>query len=328
MGEAVFVDWITASQHHPGGGLPILVGGVVVWHDRCGNVRAERASPTNIGGSFGTSVRVGCDGARVFLSGNAGRFGRENNLFNYGWLDTVAACNRILQRINLPPFTVAAGVPVEDGGRPGARLHRLDITANYATGNEGQARAVIRWLCARSISRMKRGSAGDESCWWSNTRHMLKAYLKGVEMVAHGKQSDDELVEWCFNQGIVRVEIELKRRLLGELGISQFENVSDEVLQRVYEDQTATFRSVDRSEDVDILSHIPARFRMTAAAWLAGQEVSGLLSNGTLYRHAKVLRDYGIDILQARNVEHFPIRVRIVDLRPVDAPEWYWKKYG
>ncbi len=303
--------------------MPIIAGGIVVWHDRFGTVRLERVSPTSLGGSFDTSVRVGCDGSRVYLSGNAGRFERSDNLFNHGWLATWAKCNRILARIGLPAFTAFERVSFGPGRGRGARLHRLDITANFSTGSEAQARAVIRWLSAQSISRMKRGFVGNESVWWANTQHMFKAYLKGPEMISHGKDKDDALVAWCQEQGIVRCEVELKRRLLHDLGLDQFGEVTDEKLAGVYRDQTNILRRVDRSDEPDILAAIPARFRMSAAAWLAGQDLRALLSRATLFRHAKVLRGFGIDILQCRNVEAFPVRVRVVDLQPLSVPEWY-----
>ena len=84
---------------------------------------------------------------------------------------------------------------------------------------------------------------------------------------------------------------------------------------------------MDRSDEPDILASIPARYRMTAAAWLAGQSVCSMLTNGTLYRHARVLRDYGIDILQPRNVEAFPVKVRVVELEALPMPDWYREKY-
>lgn len=326
MTNEVFIDWISITQHHPAGGLPILIGGLVIWYDRSGNARSERASATSVGGSFDTTVRLQCDGSRVFLSGNPGRFARNDNLFNHGWEGTIEACNRILAQNGLPLFTASRGISGQADWRPGARIHRLDVTANFSTGSDAQARAVIRWLSAQSISRMKRGYSGDESIWWSNTRHMFKAYLKAHEMIHHGKEKDDKLVAWCLEQGIVRVEVELKRRLLQELHLDSFDQITDERLQSVFIDQTGILRRVDRSDEPDILSAIPSRYRMTAAAWLAGQDVSSCFSRATLFRHAKVLRHYGIDILQARNVEQFPIRVRVVDLQPVAMPDWYLLK--
>jgi hypothetical protein len=174
---------------------------------------------------------------------------------------------------------------------------------------------------------MKRGIAGDESCWWVNSRHMLKAYIKGIEMRKHGAADDDEVARYCDEQGLVRVEVELKRRLLQEAGLDAFEAISDEKLVALFEEQTAVFRRVDRSDEPDILCALPVKVRMVAAAWLAGQDVRALLPERTLYRHARVLREYGIDILQSRNVTAFPVKVRVVDLQPLTMPEWYRRKY-
>lgn len=319
----VFIDWVTATQHHPGGGLPIIIGGLHVWHDARGNVRAERASAANLGGSFSTAIRVGCDGARVFLSGNPGRFNRQDNLFNFGWAGTVDACNRILARLGLPGFTAARGVSDETGRPLGARLLRLDLTANFRAGSTPQAQAVIRWLAAQSVARVKRGAAGSESVWWANTRHMFKAYLKASEMLAHGLSAEDEAVAYCREQGLVRVEVELKRLLLKDMGMELFADVTDERLEDVYRERTEILRRVDRSDEPDVLAEIPARYRMTAAAWIAGQDVANMMSRATLFRHAKVLRGYGIDIFQARNVQAFPIAVRVVELQALDVPAWY-----
>jgi len=174
---------------------------------------------------------------------------------------------------------------------------------------------------------MKRGLVGSESCWWANTRHMIKAYLKGAEMKHHGGEEIQELIDFCDERGLVRVEVELKRRLLQEAGLDAFDAVTDEKLAAIYNEQTEIFRRVDRSDEPDILASIPSRYRMTAAAWIAGQDVRGQLGQAALYRHARVLREYGIDILQARNVEKFPVKVRVVDLKPLSMPDWYREKY-
>lgn len=321
--SSVFIDWVTATQHHPGGRLPIIVGGLVVWHDSRGNVRAERASPASLGGSHSTAVRVGCDGARVFLTGNPGRFNRPDNLFNFGWPGTVDACNRILARLGLPGFSATPGISEETGKPLGARLLRLDLTSNFRAGSQAQGQAVIRWLAAQSVARVKRGAAGSESVWWANTRQMIKAYLKASEMVAHGASVDDEAVVWCREQGVVRVEVELKRLLLKDIGMETFDTVSDERIAQVYRERTEILRRVDRSDDPDVLAEIPARYRMTAAAWMAGQDVSSMMSRATLFRHAKVLRGFGIDVFQVRNVYAFPVAVRVVELQALDVPEWY-----
>jgi len=319
---AAFVDWVTVSQHHPAGGLPVVTGGCVVHFDASGLPRFERNCAASLPGSFATSVRVGCDGFRVSLSGNVGRFGRQDNLFNHGWQGTLDACNRILALCSLPPFTASCVLPSGESRR-GAVVSRLDVTVNFASGSESHARAVVRWLASRSVARMKRGHAGDASVWWSNTRHMLKAYVKHLELIAHGAAADSPTVSWCRERGVVRVEVELKKRLLSELGLNDVGAISDARLAEIFAEQTALLRSVDCSEDVDLLDAIPQRSRAYAAAWLGGQDVRALCSRATLFRHARVLRGFGLDILEPRSLEVFPVRVRVVDLQPLDVPDWY-----
>lgn len=320
-GNGVFVDWFSASQLHPEGGLPVITGGLVVHYDASGLPRFEFNRSASIGGSHETAVRVGCDGYRVSLSGNPGRFSRPDNLFNHGFPGTVEAANRILQGLGLPAFTPTR---IEDGQEiRGCVVSRLDITSNLRSGSESQARAVIRWLQGRSIARMKRGFSGDESVWYANTHHMLKAYRKAPEMIHHGLDKDHPAVQWAQENGVVRVEVELKKRLLSKLDLQDLANITDDKLISVFHEQTEVFRSVDRSDEPDILDACPVRSRAYAAAWLAGQDVRLLCSQATLYRHAKALRDLGIDILEPRNVEKFPVKVRVVELEPLEVPDWY-----
>jgi hypothetical protein len=152
---------------------------------------------------------------------------------------------------------------------------------------------------------------------------MFKAYIKGLEMISHGKSPDEFAVQWCKDRGILRVEIELKRRLLQEIGLQAFEDVSQERLEAVYREHTEILRRVDRSDDPDVLQGIPSRYRMTAAAWFAGQDLNSLMSRATLFRHAKVLREFGLDVFAPRNVSNFPIKIRVVELQAVGVPDWY-----
>ena len=57
---------------------------------------------------------------------------------------------------------------------------------------------------------------------------MLKAYIKHIEMLKHGCNEDDPAYIFCKEKGVVRVEIELKRRLLSDLDMVDIRNISDE----------------------------------------------------------------------------------------------------
>ncbi len=170
---------------------------------------------------------------------------------------------------------------------------------------------------------MKKGAAGDESVWFSNGMRMFKAYIKHIEMEKHGMSKDNPVYQWCRDNGIVRIEIELKRLKLRQYGMNDFDKITQEAIEDIYEHETEILNRVDRSDEPDIIDSLPARYRMTAAAWLAGEDVRSFMSNGTLYRHAKVLREYGLDILEPRNIVKFPTKVNVIELKPVSPPDWY-----
>jgi hypothetical protein len=155
---------------------------------------------------------------------------------------------------------------------------------------------------------------------------MCKAYLKADEMKAHGADAECQAVKYAQENGLVRIELELKRRELLDLGLSEFRNVTQEKLAAVYAERVAFLHKIERAERDDILAALPSRTRIYAAAWFAGRDVFELASPRTLFRHNKFTRPYGVDLLTPRGVDVFPSRVRIVDLQPVAAPDWHWSK--
>jgi hypothetical protein len=227
-----------------------------------------------------------------------------------------------LQSIGLPPFTPTIKIS-EYETRLGAVVSRLDFTINYATGSEHKARSAIRGLSNIAVSRVKRGTAGDESYWFANTRWMFKAYIKHLEMLKHSKNKHDAAFLFAKENGIVRIELELKKRLLSELNMNRIEHITDEKLLEIYESQTEFARRYQRTDIEDMSEHIPHKSRIFLEAWLKGSDLKQLLTNGTFYRQAKILREYGFDITAQRNIEDFPIQVRFIDLQPCEVPGWY-----
>ncbi len=331
----IFCDWVTIVERHPEGVrrrypegvLPLKLRGIHVWADKAGVTRLERISAAHLGGSHSTALLLGCDGFNVFLSGNVGRFARKDNVFNLGWRATLEKCQRILDLNGLPRFSVTKRLPDDDQASGdvvgGARLLRVDITGNFSTGSIAQAKALVRWARGLEISRHRPGAIGDWSAWWVNTSRMIKLYVKSEELRAHGAARDDRVAAWCEERGVVRMEVELKRRELQRLGLNHLGDVTDEKLAAAFEDETAFLRKVDRSDEPDILAELPAGSRVYAAAWLKGQDLRQLVSRRTFFRHARVLKGFDIDITQPRNIHNFPVKVRVVDLCPLSAPDWY-----
>lgn len=324
--QSVFIDWITISQVYVQE-LPIIADGFLVGFDANGIETFARASPSRFRGSYETSISVKSDGHRVVVSGNPGRFNRQDNLFSYDIERTVQRASRILESLGLPPLSVGERVP-ESTAWTGARIHRLDLTCNYATGSMSKARAFVRWLQGQSCKRISKGQVGDESVWWANSREMLKAYNKALEMEQRGILETDERVEWARKNGVVRVELELKRRLLAELGLNWLGAIDMEKITKIFKDRTEVIRRADASGDVDILEAIPTRSRAIAAAWLQGQDAKALCSRASYFRHLKTLRDHGLDISQSRDVTRLAVKVVEIYLEALGAPDWYWPKYG
>lgn len=322
----MFIDWISISQTHIEE-LPIIADGFLVGFDANGVETFARASAARFRGSHETSLSIKSDGHRVVVSGNPGRFNRQDNLFSHDIERTIDRTNRVVESLGLPPFTAGERVP-ESSAWTGARIHRLDLTCNYATGSMSKARAFIRWLQGQSCKRISKGQAGDESVWWANSREMLKAYIKALEMLQRGFSADDKRVSWASVNGIVRVELELKRRLLAELGLNWLGAIDMEKITQIFRDRTEVIRRADASSDVDVLETIPTRSRAIAAAWLRGEDAKALCSRASYFRHLKTLREHGLDISAARDVSRLPVKVVEIELQPMQAPDWYWPNYG
>lgn len=325
MLKNAFIDWLTITQNHESSTsqrLPIVNTGVLVEYNAQGLPVFERYRPRQVLGSFDSSIRVSCNGNRVSLSGNIGRFSREDNLFGFGFTETIERANLLLATFDLPPFTGSEQISINEK-RQGAIVSRLDFTVNYGTGSEHQARSAIRAISNITVSRVKKGNAGDESYWFANTRWMFKAYIKHLEMLKHGIAKDNQAYLFALENGILRLELELKKRLLSELNMNKLENITDEKLIDLFEQQTEFCRRYQRTNIEDVIEHLPTKSRIYAEAWFKGVDLKQTLSNGTLYRHAKILRDYNIDILAERNIDNFPVQVRFVDLQPIAVPDWY-----
>ncbi|WP_024302787.1 phage/plasmid replication protein [Pseudogulbenkiania sp. MAI-1] len=365
--QGVFVDFIRISQSHQlrfdldtneFEKLPMVDSGWVCKYARNeagefeefedGTLKPEYISVSrrHFEGSFDSLYIVRCDGRRVEFEGNVGRFGRPDNLFNLDFDATLDRINRILAELGLPPFTAGEEVAKQDPSDydiktgqitewTGASVSTLHLTRNYATGSAANAQAMIDWLATQSLSKVKRGRAGETTVVWGTKggRKYLKAYLKAPEMLVHrhgrprSEIESDPVYQFCNQQGIVRLELEASRlmlrdnslRFLGDITMTKLVNLFagevDPLLARTKADVTR-FQ----------LEDLPAPVRVTAAAFLRGENVRALMSRATFFRHAKSLRDYGLDISEPLPTLHkFSTVIKVVEITPlVDAPAWYW----
>ncbi|WP_301103118.1 phage/plasmid replication protein [Propionivibrio sp.] len=321
----------------------------------------EQFRPAWIQGSHSTAIRVKSEDGMVTLAGNPGRWGRADNLFNLDLAGTVEASNRIVQSQGLPGFSggepigsarvmptlTDQGYMMASGGnldavdyvlvhpdgtfRQGARVWSIHVTRNYVTGSEANAVAVLNWLDSQSVARVKKKRFGKSTVVWGNLNYcQVEAYLKADELMDHCKgdlereaMRQNPAYQWSKENGIVRIEVKaakdyLRDRALTHLGAWTMEKVID-----LFDERTEVLHRVKTDIEEFDPATLPSKLACTASAWLRGEDVSRLLSVRTFYRHAKALRDYGIDISEKRNITVMPYKIRTIEMHEASIPDWY-----
>lgn len=341
----VFIDWITIQQNHMEGGLPVIAKSLIIGSDHeSGEIDYKTYSPKQVKGSHDTSIQVRCDGMRVSLSGNVGRFGRSDNVFNLSLSETIQKCNQILALFDLPPFTAGehklnANPTADDikngiwGKWGGAVISRLDATCNYETGSPEAAMSVINWLDSQSVSRVKKSRLGATTVGFGTTGSRINnvAYIKADEMLVHCKNKDEreEMKQsrayvYCRDKGIVRFEVRLNRLKLKEKHCRYLGDIDMNKVVQLFDEQSEIFKRVKVDQNVVDITSLPKAVQQTALTYLRGDDPSLYLLRRTWYNHAKTLREYGIDIAEVRqNVVPTPISIRYIDVKAAQVPEWY-----
>lgn len=327
-----FVDWLSISQVHTEGGLPVVDAGCVMGVDDAGELEWKTTRSVQHEGSFETSLNVRSDGYRVTFSGNVSRFGRPDNLFGFDFFECLRRVNEVLAHYALPPFTAGKKIERIVKGEvryewTGARVSRIDLTANYETGSEDNAHALMQYLATQHAGRHEGRVLGQgETVAYGGRgggRQYWKAYIKHLELQRHGA-TDQRVIEHCAARGVVRFEGTVRTKALTDMGgafLGDYESGwAMGQLVKLFDQQSQVLHRAERS--TDDLDNLPRALRGTARDYLAGMDLVNTMSRTTFYRHRTALLPYGIDIA-VRNVRPFQPRVRVIELRPAEVPSWY-----
>lgn len=341
----IFLDGIIMSQHQKG--ARDLAGSRNIRYREMGDINRDghavdaeevigvNASWAWIQGSHQTAIRVKSFDNVVALAGNPGRWGKASNLFGLDLVGTLQAANWILRGQQLPEFELGDAYAPLNGEcefkYTGARVWSVHLTRNYATGSAENAQAVINWLDTQSVARVKKSRLGNTTVVWGSLKYcQVEAYIKAVEMLAHakGEEAKQAILEskeyqFALKNGIVRIEVKAAKDYLRDKGLTYLGAWDMGTVHRIFAEKTEILDRVKCDvEEFDIML-LPKKLRMTAAAWMRGEDVALLFGNRmSLYRHAKGLRDYGIDIMEARNIATFPVRVRTINLVPLGLSDF------
>lgn len=348
------IDWITIQQTHKlaeGQKLPLLNSGQVVFlsPDDKGELKIDfhTAKRFQHQGSHSTSVQLMCDGETVKFSGNIGRLGRVDNVFNLTIEQTLIKLNALLKLYNLPPFTFydcqytfcKSTNKLEKIPHFGAEITRLDIARNFATGKDN-AFQMIDDLSTKSIGHVKNGRTPDGSTvYWGRKggRNYTKAYIKHIELFANARGRDEnknkrkdmivqsDIYKFCEANGLVRIEIELDRKTLLDSEMRYGTGLTMQALRKIYDDRINEILPVTKFEANRFdLSALPPKLRAVATLYYQKANMEDLYSRATFYRHAKALREYGIDItIPYKGQKTFAPIIRQIVLNPIQQPEWY-----
>lgn len=331
----VFCDWLSIYEEHPSGGLPRINDGCIWAVSPEGEILWTTERKFEHVGSYDTMIRIKCDGYRVTLDGNVGRYNRSDNVFGYTVSQCIGLANVLLASFGIPSFTSPQFNP-NLTRRPGERIGgasitRVDLTCNYSAGSPKKAVRVLHFLAGQDTGR--RASVKDygaNGCTWNEGSKYwyLKAYNKAESL---GEYASDQLRQLVNESGVVRLEVSLKSRYLKQKALYNIHDwamkegnmtMDNVVFNRFSE--VLTRGAATRSEIEDI----PKRLGHIAVAWRSGVDIMGdpqyAVSTKRRWRHD--LLAYGIDIKQPSKVTRLPIRLEVIQLVQLEAPAWYWNQ--
>jgi hypothetical protein len=351
---APFVDWLSLFQTIPEGTkIPVVGGGRNIRSDMdMTELESESVRFLRHEGSHDTAVFVRSDGHSMAQWGNPGRYGRPDNLFSLDWPDTLAAAGKINAMRGLPEFTAGdhfvRPVKTERDARlglfdawTGARVSEIHLTKNYAAGSDGMARQIIHHWRGLRAARLSKGVLGATTIVFGSHAkggRQVEVYLKADEMLAHvrGEAAKDAMrqskaYQWARDVGLIRVELKMRRMALRDAGMNYAGGINMGKIIRIFDKHTAFLLDATPERAARVVDNLPAKSRAIAMLWIQGADVAALVSRATFYRHAKVLREYGMDIAEprGRNDEAERELQRHLDnlpdyrLRELNAPEWY-----
>jgi hypothetical protein len=234
----------------------------------------------------------------------------------------------------------------------GAVYRELHATKNLSAGNEAIAREYMAWAASRGMARLKKGVFGDETIIFGELakknkplHKALVIYRKAEEMLAHAKGDDEkrrvkDSLEYQFarDTGLVRVELKMGSHYLRDNGLRFMGDASMGKIISIFERETGFLLDASPDRAVRLVSDLPTKLRMSALAWIRGDDLAALLPKTTYFRHVKQLREYGFDCSMRRQISDeqrdeagraeaelsaMLANLPSFELRPLACPEWY-----
>lgn len=316
--DSVICDWLTIVHPlrvaHPvvndGKILRLDKDGTQEWSSECWKMLKCASSDT--------SLRIKCDGEKLMMTGNIGRFGRSDNLNG----QTVAECLEMWRQLiadYFPGITDFLQGDFQMVNRltgevvsSGTRVTRCDLAGNFFTDNFS---SLTQMLMTRKLGQRppRAGKFGPMWGYDSKRANWLKAKVYDKTCELEGRRTP------AVGATTARFEVQLGSEILKRRGLhigaawqgGNMENVIyAEFSKQVFRDQATAETWLD----------IPVRIRQYAVLWRDGVPLRAQCkSDATFYRIRKQLLQYGIDASQPCNVMTLLRRVEVVKVQPLPA---------
>lgn len=271
-------------------------------------------------GSTKIIIKPGRVAGEVFVSGNLGRWGKQDNV----WQPSVSHC----VGVNLPRVLRVAGASSFD--LSSIEFHRIDLCQVVAVRREDSYR-FLSWCAGQSLGRLRPSTEAHGVYWGRRSAHRTaKVYDKFRDLRRRGLGAVADAIEGAF-PGVVffRRELQLRRTLetWGLKSMDGWDGVDGAIEDMVLGCQ---FRALDRGgiSYEEALFDLESRRSRTLAGYLSmwrdGVDLARTIPERSYRRiRAQVRAATGIDLSLPPDVTRLSTRVTEVVPVVVDAPEWY-----
>jgi len=327
------IDWITCKipfEH------PFIESGKVIFLNADDSIEKALVRRRPVSGSHSQTFTVRSCGsagegraAYLSLSGNPSKFLQGHNVFGSDdLLDLVVDTLRLLDKaldLHVDDLTY---LRVANGEYD---VSMVDINYSFELPSQADVQTWLQQAEMTTRSRCGRPSTRPGTVYWQkhSRRWALKAYSKFLELQA-GKDhqlplqlESTPLKRWTEN--ILRIELRLKQLELDDLNLTRAKELAPRLpgLFREYQGKivmATQLRLVGKQ-----FHNLPRKLLGSYELWKAGHNMKATLTNGTFYRHRKLLLEHGIDISIAcpppENSNVIPL-VRVLEATPARIPDW------
>ena len=305
-------DWLTIRHDYPvEAPAEPRNGGMVLKVDADGCIEWESASWESIRcPSSDTSIRVKCDGKRLYASANIGRFQRADNVQGFTVAECVDRWCEVLRNLGFDLRGFGTRWRVGTSAEWGTHITRADLAGNFETSNYG---ALAQGVMVRRLGQ-KLPQLGKYGPMWgydSKRGNWMRAKLYDKTAEQAGKRRSGG------GATLARLEFQLGSEFLKRYGLDTVsawtgdEDMGQVIYGRFAAQVLRDQVSVQRWQDM------PMKLQAYATCWREGRDLRSEMSKSAYYRARSQLLEYGIDIGTPCNVLALTRHVEIVQVMPV-----------